>query len=295
MTPPSRLALLPLLGLLLLTLIWSYNWIVMKSVLDYIGAFDFAVLRCVFGVLLLFAMLRLRGRGMAPPPLGPTVLIGLLQTVGMIGLAQWALVTGGAGKVVIIVYTMPFWVLLLAAFWVDERLKRIQWLAVAIAAAGLVLILQPWLLGGHLVSSLLALGSGFCWGAGAVVAKRLYRRQPVDLLSLTTWQMATGTLVLAVISLLVPERPIEWSGYLIWALAYNAVLATAVAWTLWLFLLRALPAGIAGLSTLAIPVMSALLAWWLLGERPGPLDSWGGGLIVAGLALLSVPGLRRRG
>src|SRR5690606_32625984 len=108
------------------TLIWSYNWIVMKSVLDYIGAFDFAVLRCVFGVLLLFAMLRLRGRGMAPPPLGPTVLIGLLQTVGMIGLAQWALVTGGAGKVVIIVYTMPFWVLLLAAFWVDERLKRIQ-------------------------------------------------------------------------------------------------------------------------------------------------------------------------
>ncbi|WP_375058049.1 DMT family transporter [Zobellella sp. DQSA1] len=293
MTTTAKMSVIPLLGLLLLTLIWSFNWIVMKGALDYIGAFDFTALRCALGTLLLFVILRWRGRGMAPPPMIPTAMIGLLQTVGMMGFAQWALVSGGAGKVVIIVYTMPFWVVVLAAFFLCERMRRLQWLAVATGALGLPLVLQPWLLGEQLISSLLALASGFCWGASAIVAKRLYRHHQVDLLALTTWQMAMGTLLLLAMTFFIPQPAIEWSLPLLLALAYNAVLATATAWMLWLFVLRALPAGVAGLSTLAIPVMGVLLAWLLLNERPGFSDAWGVSLILLALGLLSLPALKR--
>ncbi len=56
-------------GLVLLTLIWSYSWIAMKQVTLYIGAFDFTALRCIFGAIVLMAVLALRGRGMRPTPL----------------------------------------------------------------------------------------------------------------------------------------------------------------------------------------------------------------------------------
>ena len=109
-------------GLVVLTLIWSYSWIFMKQVTSYIGAFDFTALRCIFGALVLFIVLLLRGRGMRPTPFKYTLAIALLQTCGMVGLAQWALVSGGAGKVAILSYTMPFWVVIFAALFLGERL-----------------------------------------------------------------------------------------------------------------------------------------------------------------------------
>ena len=41
-----------------------------------------------------------------------------------------------------------------------------------------------------------------------------------------------------------------------------------LAWSLWLFVLKNLPASIASLSTLAVPVCGVLFSWWLLGENP---------------------------
>lgn len=109
----------------------------MKQVTSYIGAFDFTALRCIFGALVLFIVLLLRGRGMRPTPFKYTLAIALLQTCGMVGLAQWALVSGGAGKVAILSYTMPFWVVIFAALFLGERLRRGQYFAILIAAFGL--------------------------------------------------------------------------------------------------------------------------------------------------------------
>ena len=54
MTTEGKSNPLALVGLLTLTLIWSYSWIAMKQVTLYIGAFDFTALRCISGALLLF-------------------------------------------------------------------------------------------------------------------------------------------------------------------------------------------------------------------------------------------------
>ena len=285
---------LAFVGLVLLTLIWSYSWIAMKQVTLYIGAFDFTALRCVFGAILLLVVLKLRGRGMKPTPFLYTLAIAVLQTCGMVGLAQWALISGGAGKVAILTYTMPFWVVIMAALFLGERMRRVQYLAIVVAAIGLCLVLQPWKLTGEsLKSAVLAILSGISWGASAIVAKRLYQRYPkMDLLSLTTWQMVYGAIIMSVIAWLVPERPIVWDPYVYFALSYSAILATALAWTLWLFVLKNLPAGIAGLSTLAVPVCGVLFSWWLLGENPGSVEGSGIMLIVLALAVLSFGGKR---
>src|SRR6187402_474915 len=77
-----------LIALALLTLIWSYNWIVMKQVLEYCGPFTFSALRYSFGSIVLFAALMLRGESLRPPPLVDTALIGIAQTAGFQALVQ---------------------------------------------------------------------------------------------------------------------------------------------------------------------------------------------------------------
>jgi drug/metabolite transporter (DMT)-like permease len=281
------------LALIVLALIWSYNWIVMKSVLRYVGALDFAALRGVLGAALLLALLPLTGRPLKPPPWRPVLGAGLLQTAGMSGLGQLALVAGGAGKTAVLVYAMPFWMMAFAMLALGEKPRPVQLVAAAIAAPGLALVLQPWAWHGTLLSSALALAAGAAWAGGSVLAKRAFRDHPIDLLRLTAWQTAAGSAVLGALALATHETPIIWSPYMMLALGYNAVLGTALGWLLWLFVLRALPAGIAGLSTLMIPVLSVLQALWLLGEKPGLAEGVGIVLILLALALLSAPGLRQ--
>jgi drug/metabolite transporter (DMT)-like permease len=283
---------LAVLALIALALIWSYTWIVSKSVLRYVGALDFAALRSALGAVLLLVMLPLSGRSLKPPPWRVAVGTGVPQVAGMSGFSQLALVAGGAGKTAVLVYTMPFWVMAFAAlpFLLDEKPRPVQYVAAAIAALGLLLVVQPWHGQGTWLSSLLAVASGASWAAGSVVAKRAFRHHAVDLLRLTTWQMVAGATTLAVLALITHETPIVWSPYMVLALVYCAALGTALGWGLWLFILRTLPAGVAGLSTLMIPAMSVLLALWLLGERPGAAESGGIALILLALAFLGSAG-----
>ncbi len=99
--------------------------------------------------------------------------------------------------------------------------------------------------------------------------------------------MLYAALVMSAVALLVPQREIDWQPTVFWALAYSAILATALAWSLWLFVLKNLPASIASLSTLAVPVCGVLFSRWLLGENPGAVEGSGIVLIVLALALVS--------
>jgi len=69
------------------------------------------------------------------------------------------------------------------------------------------------------------------------------------------------------------------------------VLGNALAWLLWMFALRKLSAGAAGLGTLATPVIGVAAAWLQLGERPTAGEAAGMALIVVALAIVTVRGL----
>jgi drug/metabolite transporter (DMT)-like permease len=286
--PPSRRP--ALVALALLTLVWSYNWIVMKQALQFSGPFTFSALRYVFGTLVLFAVLLLRGESLRPPPLLPTALIGIAQTLGFQLLVQSALVIGGAGKTALLAYTMPFWVVLLGWFAFGQRPDARLAAGLCVAAGGLALVLEPWQGFGDAGSSMLALAGGLAWAVGVVVSKRLFERGGVGALSLTAWQMLIGTLGVVVVALVVPERAIEWTPWFIGALVYNALLASGLAWLLWSYVVARLPANVAGLSSLVIPIAGIAFAWVLLGERPSLVE--GAGIVLIGVALALV-NLRR--
>ena len=277
---------LGILALVVLGPIWGYGWVATKVALGYSQPLTFAALRLVLTVLCLFLMLVATRRSLRPPPLGYTTVIGLLQTTAFVGLVMVALHSGGAGKVAVLTYTMPFWLLLLAWTFLGERLRGVQWLAVLLAFAGLVLVVSPWQIHG-VTSSVLTIAGGFAWAASALVVKLMQRRHHVDVLSLTTWQMTVGSVPLILIAVLTYSGGPDWTAGFIWGLAYTVLLANALAWVLWLYALRTLSAGAAGLGTLAIPVVGVVAAWLQLGERPTAVEAAGMTFIVGALAILA--------
>jgi drug/metabolite transporter (DMT)-like permease len=284
---------LPLAALLLLALIWGYNWVVMKIGLRYVQPFTFSALRTFFGAVSLFILLPLLRRPLRPKALGPTALLGVLQTTGFVGLLTWALVGGGAGKTAILTYTMPFWLLLMAWVVLGERLKGFQWVAVGLALCGLILVLTPWRLHGGL-SDLLAVGGALFWAASAVYAKVLRKRHEVDLLSLTAWQMLLGSIPLIIIAAAAWSSPPQWTGTFVFALIFNVLFGNALAWILWLYILNSFSAGTAGLAMLLTPVIGITSAWIQLGERPSGIEGAGMIAIVGALLLTGIWEISRR-
>lgn len=288
-SPSTRAAWI---GLLVLTVVWSLNWSVMKVAMRYGGPFTFSAQRYVIGTAVLFALLAILRRNMRPTPWLSTIAIGLCQTMAFQALAQWALVSGGAGKTALLAYSMPFWVVPLAWWWIHEKPGPVRWLSIVLATAGFVCVVQPWHPIGAPSSVMLALTAGLAWAIATVLSKRLFLKHPdVTPLRLTAWQMLVGTLGLVVLALATPERAVTWSGEYVAALLYNGLLSSGVCWVLWALIVQRLPANVAGLTSLAIPVAGVLFAWGLLAERPTSVEWLGIALIGTALAALQ---FRRR-
>lgn len=276
------------IALVVLAVLWGYNWVVMKVATEYAPPIEFAALRLLLGALLLFAAMIAMRKSLRPERPWAYFWIGVFQSGGFIALATWAVMTAGAGKVSILSYTMPLWVAVLAWPLLGERLRAMQGVAVGLAALGIVLILD--LSGGHssMFADVIAIVAGISWAIGVIITKRLHVSDGVDVLSLTTWQMLFGGIVVGIIALVVPEGATHWTWTYAGALAYNAVFASAIAYLLWIFVLRHMPARDASMGTLANPIIGIVAAWLQLGEAPSTMEAIGMAIVVAALVMLAL-------
>lgn len=281
-------------ALLIFTSIWGYNWVVMKSAMQFSGPFQFAAMRIFFGALVLFAVMFLTKRPMALKKLPTMLILGLLQNVGFTGLLMWALVEGGAGKTAVLTYTMPFWVLILAWPLLGEKIQGWLWLAVFAAVLGMLFIFDPLHIKADAFSLFLALCSGVSWAFSTIISKKLHRQHPeLDLLNLTAWPMLLGAVPMLLIAFIVPAPAIQWTPYLVGAVLYNVLLGGALAWVLWLYALQRLPTGVASMSSMLAPIIGVLAAWVQLGEVPTPMELTGMMLVIFALLLITVTTIRK--
>ncbi|GAA3464690.1 EamA family transporter [Saccharothrix longispora] len=111
------------------------------------------------------------------------------------------------------------------------------------------------------------------WGAGA------------DVLSVTSWQLVAGGLVLVVPAVAVEGAPPPLSATALAGFAFVSVVATAVAFAAWFTGLRHLEAGAVGLIGLLNPVTGVLLGRLVAGEPLTAHQGLGLGLVLLGVAL----------
>jgi len=290
---PQRETRKAVIVMVLLVILWGYSWITSKIGLNYASPMDVVGLRLELGILTLFIGLIWTGRPLKPQHWPALLMIGLIQTGAFLLLNTWALSEGGPGKTSVLVFTMPFWVLVFAWPMLQERIHGLQWVSVALAILGLLFVLEPWQMHTSLFSKTLAVIAGMCWAIGVVYAKRLHNRAKVEPLAFTFWQMIIGLMPVIACQLMFERPPIVWSNTFVAVTMFNGVMATGIGWLAWLYVLHRLPAGTTSLSSLGIPVIAIISSWIQLGEQPGRSELLGMLLIGIALALLSYLSIRR--
>lgn len=116
---------------------------------------------------------------------------------------------------------------------------------------------------------------------GIVLVKRW--EPPVDLLTLTSWQLVSGGLLLVPPFLLVEGAPPALEADAVGRYLWLALVGTALAYVLWFRGLRTMPAGSVALIGLVNPVVGTALGVVVIGETFGPAQALGTTLVLAGV------------
>jgi probable blue pigment (indigoidine) exporter len=177
--------------------------------------------------------------------------------------------------------TSPLAVMALAALVIGERAgtARIAAAAVGIAGVGLLVLRSP----GELDTLGLvgAFGSVVVSALGFVLIKRW--TPPVDMLTLVSWQLVAGGLVLLPFTLLIEGAPPHLDAQALGGYAWLMTAGTAVAYWCWFTGLRAMPAGAVSLVGLINPAVGTLLGVAVAGESFGWVQALGMVLVLGGV------------
>jgi drug/metabolite transporter (DMT)-like permease len=93
--------------------------------------------RTWLAVAVLFAVLIARRGPLLPTDWRAVIVTGFFQTTLNFASTTMALAGGAPGRTSVLVFTMPFWTLLKAWPILGERVRGSQWIAIALALAGL--------------------------------------------------------------------------------------------------------------------------------------------------------------
>ena len=132
------------------------------------------------------------------------------------------------------------------------------------------------------------MAAGAIWAISVIMVKKIQDKAPIDMISMTAWQMTFGSIPLVLLVSFVDENPITWSIRFILVLAFIAIVITGLGWLLWVYALERLEAGSASLITLATPVVAISTSAFLLNENPNNTEIAGMTLITAALLFLVV-------
>lgn len=279
-------------ALALLTLIWGSNWVVMKEALANAHPVVFNIERTWVAILVLFGALLAQRRPLPPGDWRAAAIAGFFQTTVNFGATTMALAGGGVGRTAVLVFTMPFWTLLIAWLVLRERVRGLQWVAIASAFAGLTLVVEPWNWHGDLGPRLWAVLSGLGWAAGTVATKYFQKARGLDTQNFIAWQMLLGVLPLTLLPLAFDYPATHWSLTQVTLLFFVGAISTAFGFLLWIAILRFLPAGTASLNMFAIPVIALGSSALVYGERLSSIEWTGIALIAAGLVIVTIVALK---
>ena len=128
-----------------------------------------------------------------------------------------------------------------------------------------------------------AFGSVLVSGLGFVLIKRW--EAPVDMLTLVSWQLVVGGIVLVPLALLVEGAPPALDLPAVLGFVWIAGVGTGLAYVCWFRGLRLMSAGAASLIGLVNPVVGTLLGIAFAHEVFGPTQAVGMALVLGGVLL----------
>ena len=200
------------------------------------------------------------------------MLAALLNVTGWMVLMGLALLWLPASETALIAYTMPVWAAMLAWPVLGERPTLLRTIALVMAFAGLAAIM-----GGNGISAsaaklpgiLMALAGAVGFALGTVLAKKLPLQLPP--ITAAAWQIGLGCFPVAIVGLAVETTHLgvldpRSAGA---ARLYRRVIQFCIAYVCWFAALARLPASVAAIGTMAVPVIGVAVSALALHEPLG--------------------------
>lgn len=296
------------ISLFITLLLFAANSVLCRLALaqGYIDAGAFTILRCWFGLLALYCLLRWRrthlakSRGVHSASLGdqpalntnyldaPLSLRDCLPGLALFIYAasfSYAYLALDAGMGALILFALVQLTLFVITLLQKQQPQRVELVGIGIAFSGLVYLLWPDSgqvdsFGSHWAMILMAL-SGSAWGIYTWLGKR-----QTDALSATFNSFKVASLFCFALLPWVAWSVISWQGLML-AFASGAI-ASGMGYSIWYSLLPKLTAMQAGLYQLSVPILSAWLGVVFLAELLTMKFVLACALVLFGIALQQV-------
>jgi drug/metabolite transporter (DMT)-like permease len=281
--PPRALALLAIL-----TLVWGTNWPLFVLAVREVSVWTFRAVAVTAAGLVLLAVARARGQPLAIPRRHwATVTTATFFYLVLWNIAStYSAIMIPSGQSAVLGFTMPLWSALISWAVFRERLGGRMLVAMALGAAAVTLLMVPSFAAYAQAPLGLALGllGGLGWAVGTLILKRSSVDVPATVL--TGWQLlitavptTIGALALGDGRWFVPS----WQTIVI--IAYIALVPMGIGNVSWFAIVGLLPANVAGLSAILVPVVAMVSGAIVHGEPLGPVQLLAMVCCVAALSL----------
>lgn len=287
-------------ALFILYLIWGFNWVVMKEATLFFPPVLFSCYRFVIGAVVLIGITLWCRMPLPPKRYWPWIIAtGLLQIAVNNAAIQIGVTSLGAGLVAVVNYSMPVWMSILAYFILHETLTKRKILGIVLSMVGMYVLMDVEIVG-DITGLLLTIGGAIAWAIAAVIVKyqdkvmhRQQQKETCTMIQYTTWQIAAGALFLWVYAMLFEQGQVTWTPMAVSCLAYNGVLASALAFFLWNYILTKMEASKASVASLGVPVVGVICNVIFMHEAVHWNTAVGMVLILAGIFLIVAQRIRQ--
>lgn len=255
--------------LIALTLVWGFNWPMLKLGVSHYPPLSFRSLSMWMGLPFLALLLCVR-KVPFRIPMADWKELFMLATTNMLVwhvLIILAVQNLSSGRSAILGYTMPIFSAMIGVFCYGAALRWRGWLGVGCAALGVVLLLWHELsvISGKPLGVVLGLVAAAFWGLGTQQIR--HTRIQVPTLTIVFWMTFMSTLLMSLLAFVFersawgPPPDITWI-----SIIYNAFGVFVFAQAAWLSLARNLPPLASTLSVMFIPVLGVFSGAYFLSE-----------------------------
>lgn len=269
---------------------WGSTFTAMEIALETSPALVFVGLRCLMGGAVVGIVAWATSRAPRLRDCWRTYLVlTWWNVVAFLGLQTLAVRELPSGQAAVLIYLQPILVSVLASWQLDEPINLRKALGLLTGLAGLVLVAggsSSGVTGG--IGVTYALLGALAWAIGTVAFKR--RHTTLEPLWAVAIPFVTGGLGLASLGLIVEGPPRPWTLPFVSAMAYCALVGTALAWWIWLRLVGSGEASRASVHVFLVPVVATVLGIVVLDEAVRTPTLLGSLLVVMGILLVTRSG-----
>ncbi|MDH3221420.1 MAG: DMT family transporter [Gammaproteobacteria bacterium] len=271
--PSTTVTIKPLLLLASLSLFWGLNWPGMKIILSEMTVWWFRALCLLVGGAILMLVSALSGNRwlLRRQEFLPVMTCGSFAILGWMVFSAYGVSLMPAGRASIIAFTMPLWATVIAASVLDEKVTRAKIGGLLLGLLGLGVLIGPDLLilQRAPVGAFFMLLAALSWALGTVLIKRTSWRIPT--LSNVAWQLLLSSIPVTLVAMLsepLPDLSVLSTPAMI-ALAYLFVFPMSFCQWAYFKTVGLLPASIAAIGTLMVPVIGVFSSHLILDESVG--------------------------